>query len=338
MKISFISKSLLVMVSIVILGFVTSCDKSESEQETSEMEPETFVKLGYWFGEEFIELHVAEPNIFYVQPRLSDSPISEEKLEEILTSMNVTSMMPRVLNNGFLVEMLARPQHPALYVSDRYTTEGSDGLWVIPRITLCVASDEELDGILEKYGELLTQTDYRKVSTSGCVYRFTCDLATSAEVLMLASSIHSEPTVKWCEPSKMSNWSLDSASDYVADQAALCQAWQLIGYGSEKSFHMIDEEYRRRDERWGFRFFLTFMDEGRFHGRDAVNSFDASYTCEGSQIELRAINSTAIGDSSQETPEFHNRLWSSTSYGIKDGNKLRLYYSEDEFLYFEARR
>ena len=123
---------------------------------------------------------------------------------------------------------------------------------------------------------------------------------------------------------------------YVANRTELNQAWQLIGYSSGTSFHMIDEAYRRKDEQWGYRFFLTFMDEGRCHGRDAVNEFNASYTCEDSQIELRTINSTAIGDSSQETPEFHKRLWRTTSYGIKDGDKLRLYYSENEFLYFEA--
>ena len=125
---------------------------------------------------------------------------------------------------------------------------------------------------------------------------------------------------------------------FVADPSALCQSWQLIGYGNETNFHMIDEAYRKKDERWGNRFYLVFKNDGTFEGRDAVNGLGGSYICNDNQIKISDILSTKIYDDSQESEEFLKRLWNTSSYCIKDNNKLRLYYSKDEFLYFEARK
>ena len=56
------------------------------------------------------------------------------------------------------------------------------------------------------------------------------------------------------------------------------------------------------------------------------------------KIKINDIVSTLLGypKGYEESREFLNRLQNSTSYGIKDGNKLRLYSSKDEYLYFEA--
>ena len=46
--------------------------------------------------------------------------------------------------------------------------------------------------------------------------------------------------------------------DYQSNQEGLCNAWQLIGYGSETKFHKIAEEYRKKSDTYGSRFYLIF--------------------------------------------------------------------------------
>lgn len=125
---------------------------------------------------------------------------------------------------------------------------------------------------------------------------------------------------------------------YVANRTELNQAWQIIGYGSGTSFHMIGEEYRMKDEIYGFCFYLYFRNDGTFEGRDAINTFYGTYTCKKEKIKINDIVSTLQGypKGYEDSQEFINRLKTSTSYGIKDGNKLRIYSSEKEYLYFEA--
>ena len=134
--------------------------------------------------------------------------------------------------------------------------------------------------------------------------------------------------------------SCDNADEegYVANRTELNQAWQLIGSGSDTKFHMIDEEFRKEDEIYGFRFFLYFRNDGSFVGRDAINGFGGHYSCKKETIKIGDIDITLLGypKGYEESREFLNRLQNSTSYGIKDGNKLRLYSSGKEYLYFEA--
>lgn len=124
----------------------------------------------------------------------------------------------------------------------------------------------------------------------------------------------------------------------VAEQVELYNYWQLIGFASATNFHYIDEEYRMKDETYGYRFYLFFEKEGRFGGRDAINGFGGTYSCKGHNIKIENIVSTAIYSSQgyEESEAFIDHLRNATSFDIADGNKLRLYYSKNEYLYFEA--
>jgi heat shock protein HslJ len=124
--------------------------------------------------------------------------------------------------------------------------------------------------------------------------------------------------------------------DNQSNQEGLCNAWQLIGYGSETHFHKIAEEYRKKSETYGSRFYLIFNSNGTLTGRDAVNQRYGNYTCNGSIIIIGEVIGTEIYDKEKDSLEFQWRLLEATHYLInKDGKKLRLYYSDKEFLYFE---
>ena len=124
--------------------------------------------------------------------------------------------------------------------------------------------------------------------------------------------------------------------DYQSNQEGLCNAWQLIGYGSETKFHKIAEEYRKKSDTYGSRFYLIFNSNGTLTGRDAVNQIYGNYTCNGSIIIIGEVIGTEIYDKEKDSLEFQWRLLDTTHYLInKDGKKLRLYYSDKEFLYFE---
>ena len=128
----------------------------------------------------------------------------------------------------------------------------------------------------------------------------------------------------------------DEAS-VIANQTELYNHWQLIGYGSETNFHEIAAEYRQKDETYGNRFYLVFNRDGSFGGRDAVNSIHGTYNCEGSRIKINEIVSTLINDvqGKEESMAFLSHLRASTTFVIS-GNRLRLYYSKDEYMSFEA--
>ena len=124
--------------------------------------------------------------------------------------------------------------------------------------------------------------------------------------------------------------------EYLSNQEGLCNAWQLIGYGSESKFHKIAEEYRKESETYGSRFYLIFKSDGTFAGREAVNRIYGKYSCNAGNIVISEVVGTEIYDKEKDSREFTSRLLDATHYLInKDGKKLRLYYSEKEFLYFE---
>jgi len=129
-----------------------------------------------------------------------------------------------------------------------------------------------------------------------------------------------------------------SRDQYQPNQAGLCRAWQLIGYGSEENFHMIDEEYRQKSDIFSYRFYLVFKSDGTITGRESVNSIFGEYTCTGNQIKIGRLGTTYIYDAKgyDESEAFLNHLMSAKSYGIKDYVHLRIYYSDNEFLYFEV--
>lgn len=157
-------------------------------------------KLGYWAKDEFIEFQIADPNVFLVQPRLNENPVSSERLKEILTSIGVENIISEWYKDRYIVRASERPLHQTLYVSDQYKTSTSDWIYVLPEICLSLETEDSLDAILRKYGEhLIEQED----SPNHGLHRFNCDVITSAEVLRLAAKIHIEPTVKWCEANKI---------------------------------------------------------------------------------------------------------------------------------------
>ena len=124
--------------------------------------------------------------------------------------------------------------------------------------------------------------------------------------------------------------------DYQSNQEGLCNAWQLIGYGSESKFHKIAEEYRKESETYGSRFYLIFKSDGTFAGREAVNRIYGKYSCNAGNIFISEVVGTEIYDKEKDSHEFQWRLLEATHYLInKDGKKLRLYYSDKEFLFFE---
>ena len=128
----------------------------------------------------------------------------------------------------------------------------------------------------------------------------------------------------------------DEAS-VIANQTELYNHWQLIGYGSETNFHEIAAEYRQKDETYGNRFYLVFNRDGSFGGRDAVNTIDGTYTCDGNSIKIHRIGTTLINyvQGKEESTAFLSHLRASTTFVIS-GNRLRLYYSKDEYMSFEA--
>jgi len=124
--------------------------------------------------------------------------------------------------------------------------------------------------------------------------------------------------------------------DYQPNQEGLCNTWQLIGYGSESNFHKIAEEYRKISDTYGYRFYITFKYDGTLVGRDAVNQIYGNYTCNAGNIIISELGGTMIYDKEKDSREFTGRLHVATRYLInKERKKLRLYYSDKEFLYFE---
>lgn len=142
---------------------------------------------------------------------------------------------------------------------------------------------------------------------------------------------------------------LGSREDFQPIQSELCKTWQLIGYGSEDNFHTIAEEYRKKSDTYGYRFYVTFRPDGTLTGRESINEIFGKYSCNGDQIKIEELGSTFVYDEKgyEESIEFLWRLRGSSSYGINDGKTLRLYYPESQpdgimpcvaynFLYFEA--
>lgn len=167
-------------------------------------------RLGYWYFDDFIELLCCDPNAYYVQARATENPISQERVEEILTSLGAEITYAE--RNYFLVNAKQRPVHPDLFVSPKYKPIdrrwGDSELWVNPRISIKLNEGASLDEVLSKYGAHIRVKE-SSVESPYSPYRFDCDLSTAEEILRLAATIHLDPDVNWCEPSKMARIILD---------------------------------------------------------------------------------------------------------------------------------
>ena len=134
---------------------------------------------------------------------------------------------------------------------------------------------------------------------------------------------------------------VDTSEDHDCNQnvqSDLYKTWQLIGYGSEDKFHMIAEEYRKKSDTYGYRFYLIFNPDGTFNGRESFNEIWGYYTCKENEIKIETIISQQVYHvpGYDDSRAFLSRLLSSTSYDIKYGKLLRIYYSDTKFLYFES--
>ena len=129
----------------------------------------------------------------------------------------------------------------------------------------------------------------------------------------------------------------DDTNESVSN-SQICQVWQLVGYTSEGGLHLLAEDLRTKSEQYGYRFYLVFNNDGTWFGRQSGNELAGNYSTAGSQISVKIVLATLAGElvGGDESEAFTTRLSKSSSYAIEDGNKLRIYYAPDEFLYFEA--
>lgn len=199
MKTTIIKKSLLIMASVAMTGLMVGCDKADEEGEVPS-------KLGYWYHDQFIELQQDNSNIYFVQPRLTNSPISKKKVEKILSSLHVEYFDRMDSEGSFMVTSTKRPKHSDLYVSDHYQlVSSSSRLYVLPQICIHLDKEGSLDAILKKHGKHLTLKETINRPDDSHIYYLDCDFMTSAEVLRLAAEIHDEPTIIWSEPNMLSD-------------------------------------------------------------------------------------------------------------------------------------
>ena len=191
-----------------------SCSKElaiEPEEQAPKEEepgtnPEEVKTRGYWKEGQFIELKTDDQTKFLVMPRLTDNTISSEEVKAVLDSIGVEIEGTSQLYKGrFWVNASIRPEHPSLYVSNKYKssvkTSERDYLFILPKISVCMKKNVSLDAFLEKYGKHFTQKGIWREYDEEVIYTFDCDCFNSDEILDLIMTIHDEETVLWCEPS-----------------------------------------------------------------------------------------------------------------------------------------
>lgn len=200
MKTSYLKNSIVLLAVLFVAGITLSCSDDEEWTKSDQ--------LGYWYNDQFIELTCSNPNLFLVQARATKKPISTERVEKILKSLGAEE----IHNSGaeyFFVTAKKRPSHPDLFVSQQYkhasSSNSRDWLYICPQISMRLNEGASVDDILDKYGKHLKVKDKVVSPSTSVLYHFDCDLSTSEDILKLAAAIHVEPSVKWCEPNKLSN-------------------------------------------------------------------------------------------------------------------------------------
>ena len=171
-------------------------------------------KVGYWYNDQFLELICCDPNTYFVQARATENPISQKRVEEILTSLGAEITVSG--SNYCFVNAEQRPVHPDLYVSPTYKPKDSPWreygeLWIGPRIYVCLNEGASWDEILSKYGTHLRLREGESIveNPNYLTHNFDCDLPTAEEILRLSTTIHLDHDVKWCEAAKTAKIILD---------------------------------------------------------------------------------------------------------------------------------
>lgn len=200
MNVNLLKQCLVLLATLFVAGITLSCSNDEEWTKSEQ--------LGYWYHDNFIELTCSNPNLFLVQARATQRPISTERVEKILKSLGAEE----IHNSGaeyFFVTAKKRPSHPDLFVSQQYkhasSSNSRDWLYICPQISMRLNEGASVDDILDKYGKHLKVKDKVVSPSTSVLYHFDCDLSTSEDILKLAAAIHVEPSVKWCEPNKLSN-------------------------------------------------------------------------------------------------------------------------------------
>ena len=198
-KIAFMSITLMAIFSTAMM----SC--SEKDPVEPNIKPEGSLSRGYWEGDQFIELKTDDQTKYLVMPRRQEHPISSEEVQAILASMDVEiESTDQSYPGRYWVKASTRPEHPSLYVSNKYksnvNTLEKDYLFILPTLFVGLEKGVSLDAFIEKYTEHLKLNRKWLDFDEGVIYIFDCDCSNSDEVLDLIMEIHKEETVRLCEP------------------------------------------------------------------------------------------------------------------------------------------
>ncbi len=143
-------------------------------------------QTGYYYGNEYIRLGIKDSSTYYVSVTDSNVNIFEETYKNGVV---------KIRKNGYIMELENTEYDDMIaYKSNIYSTDNSNFIVILPTVTICLYQEDSV------FSDLLRQHSLSVANTNGFIYRVSCDVNTSQEVLLILSEIQELENVKWCEP------------------------------------------------------------------------------------------------------------------------------------------
>ena len=143
-------------------------------------------QTGYYYGNEYIRLGIKDSSTYYVSVTDTNVNIFEETYKNGVV---------KIRKNGYIMELEDTEYDDMIaYKSNIYSTDNSNFVVILPTVTICLYQEDSV------FSDLLRQHSLSVANTNGFIYRVSCDVNTSQEVLLILSEIQELENVKWCEP------------------------------------------------------------------------------------------------------------------------------------------
>ena len=110
----------------------------------------------------------------------------------------------------------------------------------------------------------------------------------------------------------------------------LFQTWLLDGYGNDSDFRQMAQSGEEYD------YYITLAPGDTMEGRSRCNVIYGKYRCDGRSFVFTYISGTKVGCFEETTVFFDAHLPKVSRYKIDNNARLRLYYSESEYLRFRT--
>lgn len=164
----------------------------------------SFSQMGYFYGDNFIQLSPTKEKRFFVQARNSETKkILQNEAAETSRPGKDAMEVYQISENRFFVSSTTNLKDDD-YISEEYVDTKGTPYYILPQIVLAIKDGAFIDDIIKSYSEYLTLDARQRLK--GMVI-LNCCYTSARDILNTTLELKNNKSVEWAEPNMLCKWS-----------------------------------------------------------------------------------------------------------------------------------